>query len=204
MAILYDKARSVAAFLVILLSGHVLVVQSQTYQAPTNEEWDAIYRVIFPKVSDSFDARTQEYAMDLRIAPSFRAPSQLSIVKFRTGDLVITRYDVKNRELPIFEQLIALPDYRADPDYAVLAKSLAVEKRSPANVSSIIGHLRSFFNNTGFRTEKNFSLDGVFYEVWYEDTGSKFYFGQSGEEKYDPKESKRITNIRKVMESSEK
>lgn len=94
----------------------ILVLNSalfcQNIQIPTEKEFDVIYESLFPKKSLRFDAVAQEYAMDIRVQPSFGSPSQLSVVKTHDGRFELSRYDLVDRKKDLFEQLISLPEYK--------------------------------------------------------------------------------------------
>lgn len=198
------KSRIVVFLACILLLISDSFGQTKTYQVPTDDEFDEIYEMIFPRKTSVFDATTQEFSLDIRVVPSFTSPVQLSIKKFRNGNFEIIRYDLSTRNLPLFEQLIALPNYGQEKDYLTLAKGLKIESKVPQNLQAIKTRLKTFFQNTEFRRETNFFLDGVSYEVWYVDNGSRFHFEQIAGEMYERGESKLVTFARKIMAISEK
>jgi hypothetical protein len=193
----YSLVLTIVWFLVLEGTG-----QTVTYKIPTDEEFDAIFDIIFPKKTTSYDPNVHEFAFDIRVEPSFNSPSQLSVTKSRNGSFEILRYELADKKRPIFEQLISLPAYSETKDFAVLAKQLSVERRQPSNLKVVKRNIEGLFHNLSFRKETNFVLDGVMYKLWYVDTGSKFQFAQISQETYVLGESRLVTILRKTLDAS--
>jgi len=176
--------------------------QDGTVRIPTEDEFIEIYNVIFPLASNRFSPTSDYFALDIRMEPSYRAPSQLSILKRENGHLEVLRYDFVNSETSLFEQIIKLPQFGKVKSYRELAKELKINRKQIRTGIDFEKQVDEFLLHTLFERRTDFLLDGVTFQVWYVDRGTKFHFEQTGSEEFNPKESKIVSFLRKLMSQS--
>lgn len=197
------KPHSISLAVVLLcIAALPIAGQNSSFRIPTEEEFAVVYEAIFPSATKSFDPKRDKFAVDVRISPSFGAPSQLSLTERRNGGFDAQRYELKDRSRSLFEQLTNLPDFSDTRDYQRLAQRLAVENGVPKHLKAVRVKINNLFRSTSFRQETNFTLDGTAYEIWYVDNGSSFHFSQVGSAKHLRGESALITFIRQIMSIS--
>jgi hypothetical protein len=127
----------------------------------------------------------------------------LSVVKKSKGQFDIVRYDLVDRKRPLFDQVLDLRQDHEPYDYLSLAKGVRVERRSPKDRHAIVSLLPTFFA-LGFARESRLTFDPMVVKIWYKDMGSNLYFSQAAPDKPVKGESKLISFVRKIMDSSEK
>lgn len=168
----------------------------ETYRTFGN--FDELYATIFPRITDEFDAN-HEFAIDVRLRPSFSAPRQLTFSKDRNGKLTAYIYNLANENESIGDQVNSLIRRGVPDDVKTLSRQLKVSKTAIRDPEFLVIAVKDFFEKTSFRKETGYSLDGVGYDVWYVDSGNRIYLSLVGGEKFEKGESPVITWVRNLF-----
>jgi len=155
-----------------------------TIQTPSRETMKKIYDLAFPRLGPTFDPKIHEFIIDVLIDPSFHAPSQVSIVKYRDGRLIARRLDLRNRDEGLGDQVMSLiesHDRESDVKTLKLTETEVVKALNVIETKVRITRpfkeaVRRFFSCHTFKKETRYWLDGADYEIWYVDGGSELYF----------------------------
>jgi hypothetical protein len=181
---------------------HVFGQQPTERIVLSSEKIEEIYHLAFPRVTSTFDAVKDEFSLDVRISPSFRAPVQVSIVKRQDGTIFLTRYTLSNPSVSLSDQVFAMLE-RGEPSDAVhLSRGLNVVSRQTADARELNSILHSFFSRTRFPISREITLDGVGYQIWYIDSVSEVHFSHVGSERFERGEFPIITWARSIDEKS--
>jgi hypothetical protein len=176
--------------------------QTRVLKTPSNQELRELLDFIFPKAVEKFDGNTNEFSIDIRINPSFQSPMQISITKNIKGDIYAHKYSFVDKSKPIFEQLIVLDNYGKTSEIKELGKNLKLKKEEIVKKKLLQSLVAKFFSPHKFQKQDGLNLDGTFYEIWYVDNLSKFYFSQSGSDKFEKDESTLITFAREISQKA--
>ena len=173
--------------------------QGRIRQALPLDKYDALYAAMFPNACDSFSPATQEYALDVRIRPSFRAPYQISIRKSSRRGAEIIQYRLRNEREPLGEQVMRLLESGMAMEPATLALGLNIDKKeilAPSRQTQ--SSINAFFTRHSFPKRTGISLDGVGYDICYADGGSTIRTTFDGSEVFEFGEPSMVTWARKL------
>jgi len=177
----------------------------QTYK--TFDKYEELYDSIFARSSDEFDVAKQEFSIDVRLRPSFSAPRQVSITRFRDGKFVAYFHKLANENESIDDQVNSLIRKGGSDDVKALSLLLKVSKTDIKVHGLLLNEINDFFRQTSFRKETRITLDGVGFDVWYVDAGNKIRLSLVGGEKFERGESPAITwvrNLFRILENSKR
>jgi hypothetical protein len=189
---------------IVLFSISLQVKGQRKIKTLSLDKYEELYNSIFPRISEEFDLKKHEYAIDVRLHPSFSAPQQVSIIKFQDGKLAVYIYKLADQKESLGDQIISLLQNGASNDIKTLAEQLKVGKTEIKKPDFLRPLVNDFFKRISLRKETRIWLDGVGYDVWYADSENKAYFSLSGSEKFEKKESPLITWARSLITKVEK
>lgn len=161
-----------------------------------------ITSLALPKASSNFNTFELEYVIDVMVHPSFRSPSLISLWKYRDGRLIAKRFDLANRNECLSDQLFKLTENSGSVTDETLIKQLNILETSIKVDGSFSQLVDSYFNKQSFGKETRITLDGVSYEIWYVDSGSKLHFSMIGTEKMVKTEPTLVTWARQIVAQS--
>ena len=186
----------------LFAAGGITCVDGQTYTALSDEEYAKLYSLMFPLASEKFKELDSEFAIDVRVRPSFSAPYQISIVKSRHLAIRVTKYEPLDREVSLGHHLSGFLR-RGMRDLNVIAESYQIQKREIQLSSKTARAIDEFFKPHRFPKDDRISLDGVGYDIWYVDSASKIELSLTGGEKFEANEPSMITWVRSLAKSVE-
>lgn len=165
-------------------------------------KYNDLYDAIFPRATKSFDPMQAEYAIDVRVRPSFRAPSQISITKARDGKFIVRHYILSKEGISLAGQISSLLNSGADSSVESLSKKLGVVSTEYRTPSRLIPLIEGFFAPMTVPKTTSISLDGVGYDVWYIDSGSSVSISLAGGDEYENGEATLITWARRLQKEA--
>ena len=186
----------------LFAAGSTPLVYGQTYTALSDDEYAKLYSLMFPLATEEFKELRSEFAIDVRVRPSFSAPYQISIVKGRHLPIRATAYEPLNREAPLSHHLSEFLR-RGMRDLNVIAASYQIQKREIQLSSKTARAIDEFFKPHKFPKDDRISLDGVGYDIWYVDSASRIELSLTGGEKFEANEPSMVTWVRNLAKSVE-
>jgi hypothetical protein len=162
-------------------------------------EYRELHDVMFPRASNQFSERDSEFAMDIRVRPSFKAPYQVSVVKPKGLPVRLVKFDLANRQVPLGEQIFALLDAGTAREIKAIADRLRVESRQISPSVKIMHALNGFFLPHKFPRDTRVSLDGVGYDISYVDAATRIDVSLTGGEVHEANEASMLTWARKFL-----
>lgn len=167
--------------------------QQKVYSTLPLDKYEGLYNTIFPKSTDLFSFNKHEFAIDIRIRPSFSAPAQVSIIKFRDGKFNVWIYKLANNKESLGDQVSVLLQSGVSSDIRTLSDKLNVIKKEIKNPEFLIPLIKDFHKKVTLKKGADISLDGVGFDIWYMDAGSKMFLSLNGGEEFEKGESSIIT-----------
>lgn len=201
----YDRAlmlKTVLFFLIFTCS--LNTYSQQVTPGPTfpRAKYDDLYDLIFPKATKLFDALQDEYALDVRVRPSFRAPSHVQITKLRDGNFIVRLYTLSNENESLGSQIKSLLKMGVDNSIESLSKELHVVTKEYRTPMKLIPFINGFFAPINVPKTTSISLDGVGYDIWYVDSGSAVSYSLTGGDEYEKGEPSLISWARRLLKET--
>ena len=153
-----------------------------------NTEYEALFAKLFPMFTDKFDTRDDEFAIDIRIRPSFGPTKQVSLKLKRSGGLEILLYTTKSDE-PVSHQARRILDDNPIATVEQVANAIGTRVQEIDGSPALRNRVRKFFATFRIRPENRVSLDGVGYDITYVDSGKRLTFSIDGSEVAEQGES---------------
>lgn len=156
----------------------VPMVSSETYQR--------VLEIIFPRNSLDFSDPTKEFALTLRFSPVSEAGSQINITKHSDGRLEVVTYTLPNRSQSISEQLNGILRQTGRENAEEMARHLNVQ-RQVVNDTRRIRRIRQLLERFAalcvpVQLDTSITLDGTYFQLWYEAASNKSYYSLVGGE----------------------